>query len=64
MATVTLHDWVQVIQKALAQAKEGDAKARAFLARYLLPEARRAVVSETRVGVVDYEILLEQGDGR
>jgi len=63
LATVTIQDWVQVIQKALDQAKEGDARARDFLASYLLPKGWQGTVSETFVGVIDYEAMLEQGDG-
>src|SRR5947208_112287 len=33
---VTLDDWQEVVRGALAQAKEGDAKAREWLARYLI----------------------------
>ncbi|HLN30746.1 MAG TPA: hypothetical protein VK395_23605 [Gemmataceae bacterium] len=36
--TVTLADWREVCQKALAQAKDGDARARDWLTRYVLGE--------------------------
>lgn len=35
---VTLDDWNAVIEKALAQAKGGDSRARNFLASWLLPQ--------------------------
>ena len=36
-ATVTVDHWQQICEKALADALAGDAKARAWLASYLLP---------------------------
>jgi hypothetical protein len=37
-ATVSLEDWRAIVQAAVASAKDGDAKAREWLARYLLGE--------------------------
>lgn len=35
---VTPETWVRIIDKAIGQAEEGDAKAREWLSRYLLPD--------------------------
>jgi hypothetical protein len=37
MGSVSLKDWRAVVDKALAQAKAGDHRAREFLSRWLLP---------------------------
>ncbi len=45
--TVSLDDWGAVAAKALEQAIEGDAKARDWLSRYLMPEQALKLVFGT-----------------
>jgi hypothetical protein len=53
-SVVTLDEWKEVCQTALRQAKEGDDKARQFLAKYLLgerpPSMTVIAAAETRAG--------------
>jgi len=38
IGSVSLADWSDIIGKAVEQARDGDDKARSFLAKYLMPE--------------------------
>ena len=57
---VKLKDWRDIVQRAIADAKDGDAKAREWLSNYLLgkPSQELKVKGET-----DLRILLEWDDG-
>ena len=55
LATVTPEDWAQVIQKALEQAKEGDARARSFLAKYLLPKEWQEAISDSYITIIVHD---------
>lgn len=58
LSTVTYTDWREIIQKAVSQAKHGNANARKFLADYLLgpPNQRVDVTSGGERIVTDPDI--------
>jgi len=58
MYTVTYKEWQDIINRAVADAKRGDASARKWLSEYLAPQAQRHEVSGPdgdviRVSLVD-----------
>src|SRR5262245_34063085 len=58
--TVPPDQWRKVCEKALAQALEGDAKAREWLANYLIGRPTQAVeVNETRDSPLSLDAILE-----
>ncbi|MBE7490969.1 MAG: hypothetical protein HS108_04335 [Planctomycetes bacterium] len=50
-ASVSEADWAAIIDKAIEQAREGDATARAWLSKYLLPESPDPFADVTTDGV-------------
>jgi hypothetical protein len=58
-AAVSLHDWREIVEAAVARAKEGDAKAREWLARYLLGATPPSLIDLT----VDDVVSGGAGDG-
>ena len=54
LSKVTYRDWAEIVEKAVTQAKRGDATARKFLADYLLgpPTQKHDVSSDNTLRVI------------
>lgn len=57
IASVSLDDWSAIVGRAVEQARDGDDKARAFLAKYLLP-ARVLDAGEEPSAEVVFEVTI------
>ena len=57
LSSVTFEDWKEIIEKAVTQAKKGDAVARKFLADYLIgPPVQRSELTGKDGGAVEQVI--------
>ena len=56
---VTLSDWRDIVDKAIAQAKKGDARARAWLSDYTIgPATQKLEHSGTDGGPIPFEFII------
>lgn len=57
VSAVSFKDWREVIEKAVSQAKRGDASARKFLADYLMgTPVQRTEISGTDGGIIEFGV--------
>ena len=64
LSTVTFADWKEIIEKAVSQAKKGDAVARKFLADYLIgPPVQRQEIGGPDGGALNITITERKPDG-
>ena len=57
MYTVTYKEWQDIINRAVADAKRGDASARKWLSEYLAPQAQRHEVSGPEGDVIRVSLV-------
>jgi hypothetical protein len=61
---VTPEAWEAIVKKAIDQATRGSARAREWLARYLLPESCQRVDAAVEHRGIDVQAILQQAERR
>ena len=58
IGSVSLADWSDIIGKAVEQARDGDDRARAFLAKYLLPDPGAGAAPDEPSAEIVFEVTI------